>query len=795
MNLFPKTSLRVLMIALVGVGVIAPARGQSGISETIISTEPPPVTSGSLGTILGMVRDRTGKDLPTMEVRAFSGDKELSMVHTDPSGDFVLSDLPLDRTITIKASAPFFCQDSLCSRRLCRIEPRASVRVYMRNAGGIEGKITDEAGKPIASAVVSVDGHTSRSSQAGAFGLVDLPSGRHDIFVSAPGYCLARVEKIYVAPGRMTAEVNIGMQRGVSVRGRVVSLAAGKEIPEVGATVVAHPDRFPMSTTATTSADGSFSFDRQAPGITSFNAWKGMRAGNISAETTSTAPLVVKLPIGVTMSGIVAGRGGVPIKAARITLKPDSPFFGQAQSAMSDAHGAFGIRDLDIEGRYWLTIEADGYAPRFEQVLAGGLEPGKRYELKDTGGFTGRVMHGDTRVPVADFTVVAALANGMSWKGKTNAAGEFRIDGLAGGEFYIGGRRAASQKNKDELNEPPLTAEPLVNQRHAYGEWEKVELRAWPAPTLTGTVNDSKEMPIRAATVIFENENFKNAPIMMRIPEFGLRASAETDSSGRYQIDIIHRGTLEGRAYKDGFVEHYPSHMEIFNTDPRFPIVDPSTKPKTIDTRFGQERNAFDFELLDAAEDPSEGIEVTEGQVVDQDQKPVAGIEVQRSVQRTGPRGMTNEINTAITDEDGRFAFETKRYESYYGSGSLMVRPTAAMPYYGQGLNDGVMRVRRCGEIHGVVVDGQGRPVGNAHVYLLKHDADLLDSLPEQDSEVVTDSAGKFKFEMVLPGSHRVQAGRPIYGAPPGESVPCEIKSGEARKDIKLIQKADTKQN
>lgn len=783
MNVVPKTIRGLVLVTLIGLSAVMPAHGQT--SEIIISSEPAPATTGTLGTIFGVIRDRTGKDLPAVEVRALVAEREIAKIQAETSGDFVMNDLPLDQMITIRASAPFYYQDGVCVRRLCSIEPRATVRMFMRSAGGIEGRILNEAGKRVAGAKVWTDQQTTRSGQTGDFTLMNLPVGEHTVYATAPGYSVAFISKIHVAPGRMTSEVELKLQRGVNVKGRVVRAAAGKESGVPGVTVVASLG-FAAVTTTTTGSNGSFSFEHLNRGSMFFKLKKGMLASELAAETTATEPLVVRLPAGATARGVVVGKGGAPVERAKITLKPDT-LASDAWAVTSDAAGLFSIGDLDDKLPYMLTIEADGYAPRFERIAIGGFQSALRYELKESGGFTGQVMHGDTRVPAIDFTVVAALANGMTWKTKTNAAGEFRFEQLANGSYCLGGSRGAYSDGKNQ-NPQPMTAEPRINFVHAYGEWEKVELRAWPANAVAGLVKDARETPIPAATVTLEHEVLKTAPAVLGIPEFALRASGTTDASGRYRIDFVHRGVLEARAHKEGFVMNYPSHMELYVADPSARPVDPASAPKVIDTRFGQTLD-FNLTLKDAADDPNEAIEVTEGQVLDAEHKPVVGIEVQRSWQMPGMNGIhgqrvRNSVVTVMTDEDGRFMFEARRYDPSR-SGQIAVRPTRDMPYYGQGLNNGVLMVQRCGEIRGVVMDADGKAAGEVRVYLMQRNRDLLDSLPEQSAQAVTDNEGNFKFEMVQPGTYRVQTGQASYGSAVGNSVECEIKPGET-KELKL---------
>lgn len=291
-------------------------------------------------------------------------------------------------------------------------------------------------------------------------------------------------------------------------------------------------------------------------------------------------------------AGLVSGRvtaegGNTPIAGVRIMLMPTSrptgPM-GMPPQAVTDQDGRYVIDPL-APGTYRVNAEKTGYAPIADigrsptvQVTAG---QSLNFDLHLQRGavIAGRVL--DARgepLPEARITVLRRLdapsapggqprlfpAGGQSQQ--TNDLGEYRVAGLAPGEYFVAAvPRPATMfgragGNGNSAPQPPRaarttiattyypgTSEPAAAQPIAVAAGAEVgninfTMQSAPAFRVSGTVVDENGNPVAGAMVTLMTDP-RNGPMFM-----GPGGSARTQTDGRFDIDDVQPGTYRANA-------------------------------------------------------------------------------------------------------------------------------------------------------------------------------------------------------------------------------------------------------
>lgn len=132
----------------------------------------------------------------------------------------------------------------------------------------------------------------------------------------------------------------------------------------------------------------------------------------------------------------------LPVVGARVVLTATDPSTSTAMVTMTDAEGAFQF--ATPSGTYRIRVSGDGYLPLTDAasavvVTGGAIEP-LRLTLTHASAIAGRVLteFGDA----APGVVVRALAGGHTVaEARTNDLGDYRLFGLAPGEYHVAAER------------------------------------------------------------------------------------------------------------------------------------------------------------------------------------------------------------------------------------------------------------------------------------------------------------------------------------------------------------------
>jgi protocatechuate 3,4-dioxygenase beta subunit len=295
----------------------------------------------------------------------------------------------------------------------------------------------------------------------------------------------------------------------------------------------------------------------------------------------------------VATTGGIAGRvmvegGNTPIAGARVMLfpmgRPNGPMIGGPPQAITDQEGRFAFDRL-APGEYRLDAQKTGFAPLFNpvargrpstiQVVAGQTVDGVRVQLQRGGVIAGKVLD-PSGEPFTDARVMAMrrinqpsdgapprfMPAPMQGSQQTNDLGEFRLSGLAPGEYYIAAMRGTNNLGVNRSAAPPASngsartmptttfypgaADPAGAQSVAVASGAEVSslvftMQSAPAFRVSGVVVGDDGTPVARAMVMLVGDP-RNGMFM------GPAGNAQSGEDGRFVIDDVSAGSYRAQA-------------------------------------------------------------------------------------------------------------------------------------------------------------------------------------------------------------------------------------------------------
>ena len=273
----------------------------------------------------------------------------------------------------------------------------------------------------------------------------------------------------------------------------------------------------------------------------------------VGAAAQPPTGLQIKGPNARVFGRVVEAGTGVPIPGASIIFA----FRGRSRlQTVTDQDGRYSFEELE-PGPYRLTVQKTGYVPLDPAsvptywVVAGQSLDVATVSLQKGGVVAGRILDsfGDPMVDVSVRAVKPGAAiDRMGEASRTNDLGEFRVFGLAPGEYII----AASPRpfGSDALSRTmvsstfyPGTSDPSAAQVLTIRAGQTVagiEFRTVMASTfnVSGTVVDELGMPIAGATVMLAGDSRASGGIAA-----GVVGNGRSDPSGKFSINAVRSGT------------------------------------------------------------------------------------------------------------------------------------------------------------------------------------------------------------------------------------------------------------
>ena len=354
------------------------------------------------------------------------------------------------------------------------------VTVELRPATTLSGRLRDRAGRPIAGGeltLLEADGaplpRTVQSDGEGNFRFVAVLPGHYVVDARAEGFYPAEPHPVRV--GKTPATLDVRLDAGATIEGRVVDENAQ---PVAGAEVAVSgeaPDGTPIAVTASSGAAAALSSARlepagelgilrgplpyppptplpaPAPALKQFRTddqgtfrVTGLPAGQLVVVAThpdfargASEPLhvvagaevrvTVVLSRGVEVRGRVSDERGDPVAGAELTGDG-------AALAVTDGHGEWDIAHLARP--LTLTVRAPGFLPATRAVSPSEHGPFDVTLRRAEGRLAGDVVD-DRGAPVSAARVeIAAPPMPVRWV-TTDRAGHFAADGLGPGPYRV----------------------------------------------------------------------------------------------------------------------------------------------------------------------------------------------------------------------------------------------------------------------------------------------------------------------------------------------------------------------
>ena len=382
----------------------------------------------------------------------YRGGRELldEIAVADNEGRFSLRGLGDGEVVYAEIRAPGYVSETV---QLMVTKEQPPLRVLLRDAACLEGRVLDNTSEPVPDVEVSLRrlgvetletlsgiGQAAATSAAdGRFRIEDLEPG--DYHISTRSRSLARTpgQLMNIPAGEECAAVTLAVERGVVLEGRIL---APDGTPVDNAMVLILDPSPPRSTlvrnsSGVTDEQGNFSLPPVLAGRTSISVshpdFKSLLT-SVDLEEDIWLELRFEEPSGVTLWGRVQDGSGSGVAGASIQLLP--VYGGRSRAASSAPDGNFAIPRVP-PGTYRVvgSIEDRVFTDpnRTLQVHPEGNEPLRLLALPGTQ-VTGRLLGLDREV--------LAQARIMAWVhrqvfGEVQPDGSFSVGPLAPGSWTI----------------------------------------------------------------------------------------------------------------------------------------------------------------------------------------------------------------------------------------------------------------------------------------------------------------------------------------------------------------------
>ncbi|MGA8807262.1 MAG: carboxypeptidase regulatory-like domain-containing protein, partial [Thermoanaerobaculia bacterium] len=506
---------------------------------------------------------RAGAGVEGVNVRSISQDGMSSAV-SGADGAFRLTDLTPGQMMLNVAKPDSFIQEMRSVSA-----PTKDLVIEVPAGGRITGRVLDKnSHQPVTSFMAGVT--TSRSgggmtimmppmqkqftSDDGSFVLEGIKPGMTQVVVNAPGYTTARVPNIEVEDGKTAPDVEVDVETGAKLTGRVTG-PDGSPLSGVfvrndqmgGGSRVMRFDGNDNS--ATTDPSGEYTMDTVEPGEKTLSF---SRDGYITQQKTVTvaagkdARLDVQMSTGIRATGFVVTDSGAPIADA--TVMAGSGATDGGRSGRSDANGAFTLEGL-APGHYTFNASKTGYTAGIVRDVDIATSGPVRLILKSGGVITGHV-NGLTAPELEQTTVYANASGGGggpmgSSTAPADSSGNFRIEGAPSGTVRITARTGAMFGGSTKSAAP-----------------KTVELE----PGGTAQVDiDFKSSTVIRGRVTRNGAAVPNAQVMFmpRGAKSQTSASTSADGDGRYELSGLDDGTYTVQAVDMERLNPFAAQYEV----------------------------------------------------------------------------------------------------------------------------------------------------------------------------------------------------------------------------------------
>lgn len=424
----------------------------------------------SLGTVIlqpgvelaGLVLDNQNQPIPGAKVQVFpdglprfapGADDEQMETATAADGTFTFTGLGTGSRMQVSVTQEGYAARTVQGVELPLAQP---LRIVLPPGSRVAGRTVDERGQPVSRALVRVSRTGTGNSrgfsmplrsvvtdESGRFEVENLEAGAVTVSANAPGLRPTEIANLELAPGKDLDDLELVMRAGAVVAGQVVG-PDGKPVAGAQVEVERSTPGGVFLPPARSDGDGRYRLEGLEPGP------------RVLAATHSSHPKAVKdldvqagenrldfqLGGGHDVSGRVVDSAGQPVEGATLLLQFAD--WRNLPQARSGADGGFRFPGVG-EGVYALSAERQGYASaRMPEVRVAGPVGGLEVRLDRGGAIRGRLIGIDFS-QLGQVMIMAgpvgAGPGGMA-QGRADFQMEYRVDGVAAGEWHVIGYMA-----------------------------------------------------------------------------------------------------------------------------------------------------------------------------------------------------------------------------------------------------------------------------------------------------------------------------------------------------------------
>lgn len=386
---------------------------------------------------------------------------------TDEAGRFRKGGFAPGQVVDVSASQEGFAPTSVDRIRLPDASP---VRVVLEAGAIVSGRVVDEAGRPVAEAVVMPEmsdpsSHRlhmlhMQSDEDGRFELGGLPAGPVKLAARTRDGDASPAVLLELASGERREDVELTIRPEPVVRVRVYR-STGE--PAARPTVFAHSVDERFGTSCSPAPSGELLCKGLGPGsyrMTAIEEGFG-RADRDLQVGAEGGEVDLHLEPAIEIAGRVETADGAPAPARMVMLSSERETFPPFHEATTAADGSFAFRGVE-NGTYRITVSTSrgsrwlgpgAYQHPEEVVVAGGASVrGLVVRLDEDGSVAGRLL-GLEPDEVGTVSVAATGPAGAEGQhpvpGRVLSDGRYQIAGLAPGTWRVEARSAESGKRGD----------------------------------------------------------------------------------------------------------------------------------------------------------------------------------------------------------------------------------------------------------------------------------------------------------------------------------------------------------
>jgi hypothetical protein len=480
-----------------------------------------------------VVRNGTGIEGATVSVMSEEGPSNTT---TNSDGSFALTDLtPGQMMLNVMKPDAFIQQIRSISA------PASNVVIELPSGGRITGRVVDKSNhNPVTSFEAGISFQRSAggmmialppmlkdfTTDDGTFTLENVPPGPTQLVVSAPGYTTARVPGLNVEDGKALDNVEVSLETGVRLTGRVTgpdgSPLSGVNVREAVNNGGIRGFGPGSGVNATTDPNGEYTIEGVEPGDKTFTF---AHQGYLSVDKSATlsghdARLDAQLTSGLTVSGMVVTDAGVPVPDASVNAMSASNTMFGAPNARTDASGNFQMTGL-APGHYNFMARKDGVGQGQNRDVDVSSGASVRVVIPASGTIVGHVS-GLTDAELQNATVMASSPTGNA-SASPDSSGAFRIEGAPTGTVHVSARtnRGFGPGGKSSGS---------ISVQVDAGSTATADIQFKSSTVVQGRVTRNGQ-PMANVVVSFNTRTAGNAS-----------SSATTDSNGNYQVSGLDDG-------------------------------------------------------------------------------------------------------------------------------------------------------------------------------------------------------------------------------------------------------------